>query len=118
MTIQSWIAEARGRCDAATKGPWESGDGTGRTCWHGEDGVICTEVGQRRVLATLNVNFIRPNDTAFIAHARTDLPKALEAIERLMQFVDHEDSLWGDPSNPAAQARADVERILTRAAKP
>lgn len=85
MTIQSWIAEARGRCEAVRLRGIELAHH--RRC-------ICVECEQKR----------------------TDLPRALEAIERLMQFVDHEDSLWGDPNNPAAQARADVERILTGAA--
>ena len=103
MTIQSWIAEARGRCERATKGPWE------------------VHPNPRYYVLLPTDDWGDPNrdgNAAFCAAARTDLPRALEAIERLMQFVDHEDSLWGDPNNPAAQARADVERILTRAAKP
>ena len=108
--IRDFIAASRARCEAATKGPWT----------HIEDAPMF--VGSTEMVQTPNSNInvgrvysqnLQPrHDAAFIAHARTDLPRALEALERAMAFINHEDSLWGDPSNPAATARADIARIL------
>jgi hypothetical protein len=88
-------AAARARCDAATEGPWRTRTTTDGVTWVGFDG----EVGGGKVaLFRLfqMMNWAVEADAEFIAHARTDLPAALDENARLRSALD--------------EARAEVER--------
>jgi hypothetical protein len=64
------------RCEAATPGPWDSGRGNDRSntvC--GSDGL---EITVRKPGAFYSDY---KDDDAFIAHARTGLPAALDALD-------------------------------------
>ncbi len=105
------IAEMDGRCKKATEGPWAwdqygekvnaflvgvaigkdgaACNGRVETERYDPDGNVfveevlwCTVLGQKEG-ATVNYD-----DAAFIAHARTDLPEAIEEIKRLRKKVD------------------------------
>ena len=73
------IEEIRGRVEAATEGPW-------RACVPVK-GRMVTQVIGRDVLGNSGVRVadyvVRPDDTGFIAHARTDIPRLLDEVERL-----------------------------------
>lgn len=72
----------RARCDAATEGPW-------RLSWEGQE-LRCVQTNGSEWVAewTYVVNPSRPEqynecdtaNAAFIAHARTDFPQALDAL--------------------------------------
>ena len=86
MTEQE-IKKARERCEKATPGPWKFGSSPAFKstafyvddslddrmiceCWEGDD------------------NTAREADAQFIAHARTDLPLALNEIKRLRAVLN------------------------------
>jgi hypothetical protein len=81
------VAAARARCEAATPGPWIASDDSEplRIGSHGEyPPAYVPRTGRRYVLGMDAAG--RPyqpfeRDAAFIAHARTDLPAALDTIE-------------------------------------
>ena len=77
------IEEIRGRAEAATEGPWKA-------CVPVK-GRMVTQVIGRDVLGNSGVRVadyvIRPDDTRFIAHARTDIPRLLDEVERLRNRV-------------------------------
>jgi hypothetical protein len=66
MTIPEWIAQSRARCEAATPLKWRA-DSRGWTMAWGNDGLVRY--------------FRLCPDMAFDSHARTDLPRALKALE-------------------------------------
>lgn len=90
MDIDQFIKEAQARCDAATKGPWKleaysNLEGASVSAqWFGCVAERWWEIGAPRaegwVVATRK-NF------EFIAHARQDLPAALEIIASLRARV-------------------------------
>lgn len=57
--------EIRARCDAATPGPWENGEYNSVSLHNGIK--LC--------------NMIRQGDAIFTAHARTDIPALLDALD-------------------------------------
>lgn len=87
-----WIAESRKICDGATEGPWEP--------YYGDFGTyVATYVWEytedsswEQNTSVCEVNTIyasegaAPNAT-FIAHARTALPKALDALEAALNHL-------------------------------
>jgi hypothetical protein len=85
---------ARARCEAATPGPWIASDDSEplRIGSHGEHPpAYVPRMGRRYVLGMDAAG--RPyqpfeRDAAFIAHARTDLPAALDEIEALKALLD------------------------------
>ena len=89
------IAEIRERCDAATEGPWRAVD-----CGVGEEIVIDAN-GEHIVNAPDRdaLDSCMPNIT-FIAHARQDLPDALDALaaerEKVNEYRDSACSLQHD----------------------
>lgn len=80
--MTDWIAQARARCDAATPGPWElrsqGVDMSGRHPW-----TLRTE-GVPGIRVYLRAEQV---DAEFIAAARTDLSRALDALERVQEFL-------------------------------
>ena len=105
MTIAEWIAQSRARCEAATPGEITYGVR--------HDGSRWLSIGNPRTGPHIQADWeFDENNAAAFKSVRTDLPRALEALEVAMEFATHEDSLWGDPDNPAAKAMAKVTRIL------
>lgn len=95
-------AAARARCDAVPKGPWETGGSIYETVdWEvaaryakGADGrqTIALIVGG---LEDEDARKIRDRDLAeFFAHARTDLPDALDENERLREELRIAENSW------------------------
>jgi hypothetical protein len=96
----SWIAEAKARCEKATPGPW-------RSRGMGGDSYVLAPTHQWHSAAPNNIGFpiavprtygesgdtkidfssagFSHSDARFIAHARTDLPRALSEIESLSE---------------------------------
>ena len=106
---------ARARCDAATPGPWESpwsdqedDPEDDPRAFLGPDGAIIIEVGWHDGALLL----VLEADAEFIAHARTDLPAALDEIERL-RF--HCSGYAGPPAIDALMAERDRLRDVIAA---
>jgi hypothetical protein len=78
MTEREWLAAAKARCERATPGPWHQ---------HERATTSVQDVQGRDVLhwqssIPEDASWERANrNAAFIAHARTDLPRALAALE-------------------------------------
>lgn len=111
MLTDSEIAEIRARCRRATPGPWHCSyenepvpagmfhPDTPREmaeAWY--DGLRAVQVGPiegsevDRYTEALNIT---ANDAEFIAHAREDLPRALDTIEEMVRLI------WGTGGEPA-----------------
>ena len=84
-------AEARARCEAATKGPWITGEHIGepRALCRADDPTMSLLGVDRDGLAIVytETRAQSAKDAALIAHARADLPDALAEIERLTAEV-------------------------------
>ena len=90
MTPEERI-ESRKMCDAATTGPWEYWDNRNKPFWtsakpqglgHPPAGIIQGNLNQgTQIGKSCVVN--RPADCQFVAHARTALPAALDALDAL-----------------------------------
>ena len=78
-----YIEEVRNRCEAATAGPWVSSI-EGRDHTSGES-VILRGVNSSEDDLYLSGGTDADHD--FIAHARQDIPKLLDEIERLRNLV-------------------------------
>jgi len=95
MTPEERI-ESRKICDAASPGPWEYWDNRGRPFWSSDKpkdfgyppaGIIDGELNQGvQIGKSCDVN--RPADCQFVAHARTALPAALDALEELEAAIE------------------------------
>ena len=85
MTIDTRLAEIRARAEAATEGPWTalgSGVASGDH-WH----VIASGEAVAHISSRDGVNEDqREPDAEFIAHARTDLPALLAAVEAVREL--------------------------------
>ena len=92
---------ARARCDAATDGPWTARRDTSepRKEWReidaGRKRVVGGDWYERHRLGETETHcgvFLSEQNADFIAHARTDLPAALDLldeVERLARDADH-----------------------------
>lgn len=98
---QDWVAEALARCEAATPGPWRNSSGKG------SGAVSSNAAGCAIYINTCGVE-LRDTverwhlDAAFIAAARTDLPRALAAVQVadvLAEAADKAESLASDYHN-------------------
>ncbi len=93
------IQAAKARCKAASPGPWVKAAG----------GHIHSRAWGQGWVARAN-----GNDAEFIAHARTDLPAVLEALEEaqgIIEAVKKEAHNWDD-SECAWYCRMKVDAIL------
>jgi len=76
----------------ATKGPWETGDGSPEFYHEGRDAVVCLDLATIEGMAVLaKLNFHLPNwenDSEFIAHARTDIPALVAEVRRLNKVIE------------------------------
>lgn len=110
-------AAARARCEAATPGPWES-------VYHHEAKWprvrLVYAPDQRTILAYVESDKLHP-DAELVAHARTDLPAALDEIERLEtrgRELEAENRVLAIEIDMAVeQERATECRLMARLAK-
>ena len=65
-----------------------------------------------QILTQMEAVCIDLSDENFIVAARAGWPATIRALKELMRFAEHENSLWGDPENPAAQALTKAKAIL------
>ncbi len=82
----TWLDEVKSRCKAATAGPWEHHpDAAG-----GEADPALVGVGYDGgpIPITTGTAFWSMSDFDFIAHARTDLPRALALLERATELLE------------------------------
>lgn len=110
------LTAIRARAEAATPGPW--------TTWvdgHNNHSGVCTDDGEVGIS-----DDVEGADAEFIAHARTDVPALLDALEAAQSRIDKAkaaiDEHWWPLSNRIgtgdalmlSEARIDaVRRILT-----
>lgn len=76
------IQEIRSRCDAATPGPWTAYI-EGRDHTSGSDFIMTGAFGDPDCSEDMEITGATIADYDFIAHARQDIPRLLEEIERL-----------------------------------
>lgn len=78
MSESDWRKEARARCEAATKGPWFNRQGG-----YNKTGIpkIYSDPEKDSYVAHATSN------GDFIAHARTDLPRALDLLDELEAWL-------------------------------
>ncbi len=118
-----WRAAAEARCEAATEGPWlvEESDGyiTGHITSEHHDycGTFCKCA---RSDSVNSVGTLTIDDANFIAHARTDLPRALAElrekdaeIERRQNSEQATDQLYQRWHNRALGAEKDRDAWKT-----
>jgi len=80
--LETLLHEIRERADKATEGPWSNLDEPGElhSC------VLAEPCGDPFHIA---MQITRPEDEDFIAHARTDVPRLVKALEVALNFIDH-----------------------------
>lgn len=80
----SWLEEAKKRCEEATQGPWEMFR-SGFICREEDGSCICCPGCSN---CSGNDAEVSKPDMDFIANARTDLPRALELLERARELIE------------------------------
>lgn len=120
MTIETRLAEIRARVEAATPGPWTPMEYDHNP---GDQGVPILGGGERGSMAahltayTMTLSNVDQSeaDAEFIAHARTDLPALLAAVEAFKEKCDYIVNEFEDPvyeSNGYALGVAAATRTL------
>jgi hypothetical protein len=95
------LADARARCDAATRGPWSA-------TYHKDDRFGRCEVTFEAAADATKKS--AEADAQFLAHARTDLPAALDEIEALRQHNDFLKELLADVNEAGGNPVTAYER--------
>lgn len=114
MTARDALAAIRERAEDATRGPWEematlppSGE-----VYYSVDAVTGREV------ARLPHNPQGSEDTRFIAHARTDVPALVEALESVLVYIEEWELIRDKCPTDYAQGKFmghdDVRSIIER----
>jgi len=80
------LREIRERAEAATEGPWEVKEKFAMTSVRTQDPTA--RLGFRLV-AQVPLRVEDTSDAEFIAHARTDVPRLVEALEAVLKALDH-----------------------------
>lgn len=144
MTAPIDTKAARARCDAATPGPWETGmtpdltldqqaEHMARHLQHGEVCRIHMVWAPSHPLTVIGADRTHPDHAVtpcttgngptseanadFIAHARTDLPAALDEVERLRKALAEVDSLVELHCDDAVGAAVEIHAIIAKALK-
>lgn len=89
MTATERLAEINARAEAATEGPWAH--------WNPADGPSHMEIGGKVAWKSLRTGSQYGDDekiphwadAAFIAHARTDVPALVAALEAVLEVHQH-----------------------------
>ena len=97
--MSKYLTAIRARIEAATEGPWkaEFSGGMGNC-------VIPHDARSTREAVCVTRPYRALFDAEFIAHARTDVPALLEAVESVL-------SLHWDATIPGRTARDDATRV-------
>jgi hypothetical protein len=130
MLTQKQIDEIRARCEAATEGPWWWPFGSEALLVE-KCGYYCDEkighVDHEVVIGRYGgqPHYVKLKDARFIAHARTDIPALLDALEEaqreveglregLKQIVDYDPAYWcaEDGTGYCDFAKFTAEKIL------
>lgn len=89
--LPAWLQKIRDRADKATPGPWVSITGDGP---FGTQSNVRTTEGWPEVIASRTiVGAVKPveqqeSNFAFIAHARTDVPRLVELVGEMVELID------------------------------
>jgi hypothetical protein len=81
MTIQTHLQTIAARAEKVTPGPWIGPDFDGWIEAKGHGFVVHAEASTDPENESDKVRYKRPDDAEFIAHARTDIPKLVKALE-------------------------------------
>jgi len=127
MTIHDKLKAIKARCDAATKGPWRAVE-CGYNLRHDDRGEVEVHTANSTIIvADLDCGHCNKNatvDSDFIAHARTDVPQLVAALElavkalfKLTLASGHSDKVVclaeiERCSQLAKQALAEIEKAL------
>lgn len=97
-TIRAFLEQAQQRADAATEGPWTCDYPVPSYEVHSMEGPVSE--------MTTETSSERDCDAAFIADARTTVPKLVRALRYLIEHLD------GEPIDTNEEALAEVANIL------
>lgn len=78
------LYQIRQRCEKASLGPWKSYI-EGRDHWGGDDVIITGVKGE--IGEDIYLTGATDDDQDFIAHARQDIPRLLDEVERLKRVI-------------------------------
>lgn len=86
MTAVARLAAIKEREQNATEGPWEWGPVVEESAF-----LMVAGAGYRKVLDAWGMHtdgflYGKPEDRAFIAHARTDIPALVAAVEKVLEL--------------------------------
>jgi uncharacterized small protein (DUF1192 family) len=101
--------EARARCVKATPGPWIYGMGTSVVLC--ETGILDANLEAVLVNCGRGSGTETQEDGEFIAASRTDLPDALDEIERLQRQPDRDEALMGVQDKVIVVLQDEIERL-------
>ena len=119
--IAGALDEIRKRAEAATKGPWavaaEHGSDVSGEGWSDERVIAPSPEGGEAVAITYLTDVLEgdPLDEngVFIAHARTDVPRLLAAVDAVLALAGR----WraaGDGQDAQSECAADVRATIAR----
>lgn len=112
MSAQEWIDAAQKRADAATDGPWRADDEHGDM--PGAAPAWCVsrtdDAGTYLGDVAYTSGPSEVTDARFIAAARTDLPKALDALRAVLDLA----SEW-ERRDPSGLAHVAIRRTVSDA---
>ncbi|QAV29763.1 hypothetical protein [Micrococcus luteus] len=83
------LARIRKQADAATEGPWEA-DGLEGTITSKTDGLVTDPQGPYLVVD--GITMWAESDAEFIAAARTDVPRLVDALDAVLDLADRLDA--------------------------
>ena len=100
--IKQWIEERRAIHEAATEGPWVA-ECSGET----GDCVIPHDAQSTREAVAVTRLFHRTADANAVADAHTNLPRALDALNAVLELHEPISGFEGDPSHWECKVRSD-----------
>jgi hypothetical protein len=107
---RAWLDEVERRAKEATPGPWTTEDS------RNEPEVITAEVWQLDGYGVAQLRYrgdANRSDAIFIAHARTDLPRATAALRAVLDAMDEADNKWHARALSTAVLRRAITDALT-----
>lgn len=88
MTARDALAAIRERAEAATEGPWWGGGNNRRRDAVGLVGRLSDRGTGNAIAVLAGVGMDRVADAEFIAHARTDVPALVGALEAVLDLAE------------------------------
>lgn len=109
--LTAWLDAAKARADAATNGPWHRSHGEFGCVRYGDYGWVAA--GPTGAGPDYDIDTDQGHDDAeFIAHSRTDLPAAIDALRGVTEYVDR---LTGSANPAYAKAAREIDAIIATA---